>query len=90
MLSDKHLEHVCCLLQGAKCCRYVVEDDNRIGVYHCQKRTSEKEKIDENVKNIIEVHKKRGTEPTVPMGDNCYGYVSGFKYLEQGYDKDKN
>ena len=70
--------------------RYVVEDDNRIGVYHCQKRTSEKEKIDENVKNIIEVHKKRGTEPTVPMGDNCYGYVSGFKYLEQGYDKDKN
>ena len=42
------------------------------------------------IENIIETHKKRGSDPSVPIGDNCKGYVAGFKYLQQGYDKDKN
>ena len=91
MLSSKHLEHVCLLLQlSSKTCRYIVEDDNLTGVYHCGKLTSEKEKIDERVKNLIKTHAKRGTDPNdaqIAMGDNCEGYISGFKHLEQGYDK---
>ena len=92
MLSSNHLQHVCLLLQlSSKTCRYLAEDDNFVGVYHCQKWTSERQKIDDRIKNIIKTHQNRGTDPyetDIAMGDNCPGYVAGFRHLEQGYDKD--
>ena len=95
MLSANHLQHVCLLLQlDSKTCRYLVEDDNAVGVYHCCKlNMHDKKTVDDRVKKIIQTHSGRGTDPNASgqaLGDNCKGYISGIKHIEQGYDKDKN
>lgn len=93
MLSSNHLEHVCLLLQlGSKTCRYLVEDDNFVGVYHCFKLNDvERKIIDQKYKDLIAKSAKLGTDPNeynTPLGNNCKGYISGLGHLEQGYDKD--
>ena len=73
-------------------CRYLREDDDNLGVWHCCKlRPYERNKIDLKVKEYIKDASKKGKNPyleAVPLGDNCSGYPV-LKFVEQGYDKDE-
>lgn len=92
MLSKKQLEDVCLYSVGdSTCCRYLKDDDTEPGKYFCCKLSlSEKSTIDARIKEFIKTQNKKGLDPFasgVPLGNNCKGYPSGLRHIEQGYDK---
>jgi hypothetical protein len=93
MLSNKQLENVCLIHEAAyKKCRYLSLDDADHTKYYCLKKNIRKQEIDLEINNTINESISLGKDPktlNIPLGDNCQGYPV-MRYIEQGYDKEKN
>jgi len=94
MLSKLQLLNVCLLYSGDhKKCRYLSQDHQDYNKWYCIKhKPAEKDKVDQTIQDFISDCKKKGLDPYsqgVALGDNCAGYPV-LRYIEQGYDKDKN
>lgn len=86
MLTEKQLNDVCLLDQGADECRYLDSDDN--GCFVCRKKSLERGPIDQEVTEYFDECKKDSKDPYQadhPLGDNCQGFLP-LKDLPQGYD----
>ena len=88
MLSDRQLEDICLVYQGARQCRYLDGDQDHYDKWYCRKKTPDRKVIDEMCEEYIQDSIKKGNDPmdgSHPIGDNCSGFVA-FKDLLQGYD----
>jgi len=90
MLSKNHLKDVCLADSNSHDkCRYLAEDENERGKYHCLKKSSKAKDIDIEVQDFLAEMQMKGKDPkkqNVPIGNNCSGYVV-LRHKEQGYDK---
>jgi hypothetical protein len=90
MLSKNHLKDVCLVdSNNHNKCRYLAEDENEAGKYHCLKKSSKAKDIDIEVQDFLAEMQMKGKDPkrqNVPIGNNCSGYVI-LRNKEQGYDK---
>lgn len=90
MLSKNQLKDVCLVDSDIHTkCRYLAEDENDPGKFHCLKKSSKAKDIDTEVQDFLTEMHLKGKDPKrqhVPMGNNCSGYVI-LRHKEQGYDK---
>jgi len=79
-LSLPKLEFVCRYETPAKCCKYLVEDAEHDGIFHCLKLSNFRDEIDgQNKPEWMKIFDE------VNENDNCQGYPI-MKYLRVGYD----
>lgn len=86
MLTLKQVQDKCMFGKNAKQCRYLAEDTS--GNFYCLKQTAERVLIDQEVDKFKKDSKDQGVDPyalSVPLGDNCKGYIF-LRYKMQGYD----
>jgi len=89
-LSKKHVEDVCYLKGGSLKCRYYDEDFNDNGhlINICKKLSPDRAVIDSEIISFLNDIKRSGkdiNDQTVPLGDNCHGFIV-LKSKLQGYD----
>ena len=88
MLSKKHLEKYCMPHAGHLACHYLARDDNKPDKYFCLKKSHKKAVVDRELKDVLELLKKKGGDPTkqgIPLGNNCSGFLL-LKNVLQGFD----
>ena len=80
-LSLPQLQNICQYEAPSKCCKYLVEDAEEDGVFHCVKLSHFRDEIDGNDKpDWLKAFSDDGNQ-----NDNCAGYPI-MKFLEVGYD----
>jgi hypothetical protein len=76
VLPIVQVKQVCKHGQNQKQCRYLAEDSRKISVFYCLKTQKEKNIIDEEMAKWLESKKTIPPDNTMPLGDNCQGYLS--------------
>jgi hypothetical protein len=88
VLSKKHLDKYCLPYGAHLRCHYLAEDDNNSTKFYCLKKSNKKTIVDKELKEVLELLKKKGNDPKkqgIPLGNNCPGYFL-LKNVQQGYD----